>query len=698
MKYREAEEKDVQNAGGQNAGKKKRDEKKSPLDQDVQKRILKLRELLRYHSRKYYVEDSPEISDAEYDRLFYELVELERQYPAFYDENSPTLRVGGKAGERFEKIRHTLPLKSLLDVFSYEELTRWLSKLEEDFGPTDYSVECKIDGLSAALHYENGSLVYGATRGDGSVGENVTANIKTIRSVPLVIDYPGMLEVRGEIYMPRDAFEELNARREADEEPLFANPRNAAAGSLRQLDPQITASRKLDLFVFNLQASDKTFSTHDETFSFLRSLGFRVVPFQKICHTADEILSAIEEIGEKRASLPFAIDGVVVKVNSLALRQKIGEGTSTPKWAVAYKFPPERKETLLTGISVQVGRTGALTPIAELTPVRLAGSVVSRATLHNIVFIRERDIRVGDVVLVQKAGDIIPEIIASLPARRTRELPVFEMPAVCPSCGEPVTRDEEAAVRCTNAACPAQLMRNLEHFASKDAMDIAGLGPRILKLLKDGGLIHNVADLYKIRPGQLVSLERMGEKSAENLVRAIEDSKGRGLARLLYALGIRQIGVGAAEALAARFRDIEDYFSLTVEEVAALEDFGEITAKSLVDFFSHEETRRIVDELKAVGVVTVSRGQPAADDRFAGMTFVLTGTLPSMTRSEAEEKIKRYGGKTSSSVSRKTAVVLAGEDAGSKLTKARELGVRVIDEAEFLEMIGQDPKGKTDVI
>lgn len=655
--------------------------------QKAEKRILTLRELLRYHSRKYYVEDSPEISDAEYDRLFYELVELEKAYPAFYDENSPTLRVGGKAGEKFEKLRHTVPLKSLSDVFSYEDLTHWLEKLEEEFGSLVYSVECKIDGLSVALRYEGGALIYGATRGDGTVGENVTANVRTIRSLPLVIDYPGTLEVRGEIYMPKDAFEALNQEREANEESLFANPRNAAAGSLRQLDPQITAARKLELFVFNLQASDKSFSTHDETFAFLRSLGFRVIPFQKLCHNAEEILQVIEEIGAKRENLPFAIDGVVVKVDSLDKRREIGEGTSTPKWAVAYKFPPEKKETELTDILIQVGRTGVLTPIAELAPVALAGSIVSRATLHNIDFIRERDIRVGDRVLVQKAGDIIPEITASLKEKRTSELPLFEMPTHCPSCGEPVGRDEEAAVRCTNAACPAQLMRNLAHFASKDAMDIAGLGPRLLKLLKDNGLVHDVADLYRLQAEELVPLERMGEKSAENLVKAIEASKGRGLARLLYGLGIRQIGVSAAEALAKHFRDIEEYFTLTVEDVAAIEDFGEITAKSLIDFFSHEKTRTLIDELKEAGVVTTAVGGEAADTRFAGMTFVLTGTLPTMTRSEAEALIKQYGGKTSSSVSKKTTVVLAGEDAGSKLTKARELGVRVLDEDEFKRML-----------
>lgn len=655
---------------------------------DIQKRMDELRKVLHYHSRKYYLEDAPEISDVEYDKLFYELVRLEEEHPEFYDSNSPTVRVGGKASEKFDKIQHTVPLKSLTDVFSYEELHRFVSKIESEFGPVDYSVECKIDGLSAALHYENGQLIYGATRGDGSIGENVTANIKTIRSIPLSIDYQGMLEVRGEIYMPKEAFEQLNEEREANEEALFANPRNAAAGSLRQLDPRITASRKLDIFVFNLQASDTTFSTHSETFTFMREQGFRVIPFQKVCNSYNEIIAAIEEIGQKRPSLPYDIDGVVIKANSIAKRKEIGEATSTPKWAVAYKFPPEQKETLLENITIQVGRTGVLTPIAELTPVRIAGSVVSRATLHNIDFITEKDIRIGDVVVLQKAGDIIPEIVESKKDKRSDTLIPFTMPSFCPSCGQAVFRDEEASVRCTNAACPAQLMRNLEHFASKDAMDIAGLGPAVLKLLKDNHIIKTVSDLYLIQPEQVASLDRMGEKSAENLVRSIEDSKNRGLARLLFALGIRQIGITTAESLVKHYADIDDYFTLTVEDLCKIEDIGEITAQSIVDFFSRETTKEIVNSLKAVGVKTTAEKEDVLDQRFAGLTFVLTGTLPTMSRSEAETLIKKFGGKASSSVSKKTSFVLAGEDAGSKLTKAQTLGITIIDEEEFLRMIG----------
>ncbi|MBR2987534.1 MAG: NAD-dependent DNA ligase LigA [Clostridia bacterium] len=653
----------------------------------VQEEIKKLRRLLNYHSKKYYVEDSPEISDVEYDKLFYRLVKLEEEYPEYRDANSPTVRVGGKASDKFEKITHNVPLKSLTDVFSYEELERWLTKLEDEFGELSYSVECKIDGLSAALHYENGALIYGATRGDGTVGENVTSNIRTIRSIPLEIPYKGMLEVRGEIFMPREAFESLNSEREKNEEPLFANPRNAAAGSLRQLDPKVTASRKLDIFVFNLQAADREFERHSETFSFMRDMGFHVIPFEKVCRGYSEITEAIDEIGKKRAGLPFDIDGVVIKVESLAMRRVIGEGTGTPKWAVAYKFPPEQKETVLRDIAIQVGRTGVLTPIAELVPVRIAGSVVSRATLHNIDFIREKDVRIGDTVVVQKAGDIIPEIVEAKKEKRPIDVSVFEMPTVCPSCGERVFRDEESAVRCTNASCPAQLMQNLVHFASKDAMDIAGLGPAILKLLKDNGVIKTVSDIYRIVPDELIDLERMGKKSAENLVNAIAASKNRGLARLLYALGIRQIGVVAAESLAAHYADIEDFFAVTVEELTKIEDFGLVTAENVVRYFNQPSTRVLVDELKALGVKTTSEIKATVDSRFSGMTFVLTGTLPTMTRSEAEALIKKYGGKTSSSVSKKTSVVLVGEEAGSKLTKARELGVRVIDEQEFLAML-----------
>lgn len=654
---------------------------------EIKDRIEELRKKIAYYSRKYYVEDSPVISDFEYDKLFYELKALEAENPQYFDPNSPTVRVGGSALDKFEKIEHKVPLKSLTDVFSYDELTSFCNSISEKYGKTDYSVECKIDGLSCAAHYENGELVYGATRGDGAIGENITENLRTIMSLPLKIGYKGTLEVRGEVYMPRKTFEALNKEREESEEPLFANPRNAAAGSLRQLDPKITASRKLDIFVFNLQYCDKSFTTHMETLDFLSSEGFRVIPYRKRASDVGEIINCIEEIGRMRSDLPYDIDGVVIKVDSLEKRLEIGEGTSTPKWAVAYKFPPEQKTTRLKDISIQVGRTGVLTPTAELEPVKLAGSTVSRATLHNIDYIHERDIRIGDIVTVQKAGDIIPEIVSADKTKRTGDEAVYQMPSFCPSCGAPTVRDDESAVRCTNAECPAQLLRNLIHFASKNAMDIDGLGPSLLKSLRTSGLVHSVADLYYITLPDVVELERMGKKSGENLIAAIERSKGRGLARLLYAFGIRQVGEKASETLANEFEDIEKFFALTVDDLSAIDDIGPVTAQNIVDFFSHPSSREIVDRLKAAGVITRNEKTETGDERFAGKIFVLTGSLPSMTRSQAEDIIKKFGGKTSSSVSKKTSYVLAGNDAGSKLTKAESLGLEIISEEEFLDMV-----------
>ncbi len=651
---------------------------------NIEKQISELREKIEYHSRKYYVEDSPEISDYEYDKMFYTLVRLEEENPEFADVNSPTRRVGGKALDKFEKITHTYPLKSLSDVFSYEELGDFVRKIKADYPDVEFSVECKIDGLSVAIHYENGELVYGATRGDGLVGELVTENIRTIGSVPLKIDYKGTLEVRGEVYMPKSSFEKVNAIREENGEALFANPRNAAAGSLRQLDSKIAASRGLDIFVFNLQYCDKTFDSHDETFDFMRENGFKVIPFAKVMSDFDEIIDTIKEIGEKRGNLPFDIDGMVIKVNSLKLREEIGEGSGTPKWAVAYKFPPEEKETELLGIDIQVGRTGVLTPIANLSPVRLAGTTVSRATLHNLDFIRERDIRVGSMVTVRKAGDIIPEIVS---AKHTEGLPVYEFPENCPACGEKVSRGEEAAIRCTNSACPAQLRRNLVHFASKGAMDIDGFGPAVADALCDKELVKNVADIYYLKEEDLVSLERMGEKSVKNLLTAIENSKTRGLARLLYALGIGQIGDKTADSLAQNYTDIEDFFTVSAQQLTEIDDVGDIVSKCVCDFFAHPSTRETIDRLKEAGVVTASAKKEKKDNRFEGITFVLTGTLPTLTRSEAEEIIISHGGKTSSSVSKKTGIVLAGAEAGSKLTKAEQLGIKIIDEEEFRRLI-----------
>ncbi len=655
-------------------------------------RIEELRRALEHHAKLYYVYDAPEISDYEYDRLFYELVHLEEAYPELDDPASPTHRVGGKALDKFEKVTHTARMDSLTDVFSYAELRDFLDRVNGSLPGAAYSVEPKIDGLSVSLRYEQGVLVQGATRGDGLVGEDVTSNIKTIFDIPLTLPEPLTLTVRGEVYMPRAVFERLNAKREAEGHALLANPRNAAAGSLRQLDPKITAERALSIFIFNFQEGDLYLDghapeSHTETLDRLAALGFTVLAERTVCHEADAVIAHIEHLGALRDSLAYDIDGVVIKLDALSDRAVMGEGTSTPRWAVAYKFPPEQKVTRLESVTVAVGRTGVLTPTANLSPVRLAGTTVSRATLHNLDFIRERDIHLGDWVTVQKAGDIIPEVVCAHPERRDGSETPFEMPATCPSCGEPVFREEgEAAVRCTNAACPAQLSRGIEHFASKDAMDIDGLGPQIVEALIRADLIRDAADLYTLTAAPIATMERMGEKSAQNLIDAIERSKSAGLERLLYALGIRNIGAVAATALAARFGALDAVMGATVEELCAIPDFGEITALCVVNFFSHEPNRALCRRLADAGLLTVSTAAPT-DDRWAGKTFVLTGTLPTMSRDEASALIKSRGGKVSGSVSKKTDYVVAGEAAGSKLTKANELGVTVIDEATLLEMM-----------
>ena len=655
-------------------------------------RAEELRRTLDYHARLYYVEDAPVISDYEYDKLYYELVHLEEAYPELDDPASPTHRVGGKALDKFEKVTHTARMDSLADVFSYDELGDFLHRVHEILPDAPFSVEPKIDGLSVSLRYVDGVLTQGATRGDGITGEDVTNNLKTIFDIPLTLPEPLDLVVRGEVYMPRAVFERLNAKREAEGTALLANPRNAAAGSLRQLDPNITAQRALSIFVFNFQEGSLYLDghapeTHTETLNRLSELGFTTLQETAVCKAHGEIVSHIESLGQKRDDLAYDIDGVVIKLDRLADRIRMGEGTNTPRWAVAYKFPPEQKITRLESVTVAVGRTGVLTPTANLAPVRLAGTTVSRATLHNLDFIRERDIHLGDYVTVQKAGDIIPEVVCAHPDKRDGTECPFEMPTVCPSCGEPVFKEEgEAAVRCTNAACPAQLSRGIEHFASKDAMDIDGLGPQIVEALIQANLIHDPADLYSLKADQIATLERMGEKSARNLVEAIEKSKSAGLERLLFALGIRNIGAVAAAALAARYGTLEAAMEATVEELCGIQDFGEITALCVVNYFSHEQNRALCRRLMEAGLETKSTAAPTGD-RYAGKTFVLTGTLPTLTRDEASAMIKAQGGKVSGSVSKKTDFVVAGEAAGSKLTKANELGVTVIDEATLLDML-----------
>lgn len=664
-------------------------------NEQVKARIDTLREELRYHSKKYYEEDAPEISDFEYDALFRELTNLEATHPEYDDPASPTKRVGGAALDKFEKFTHRVPLGSLSDVFSYEELDDFLLKSEERVAGIDYSVEPKIDGLSVALTYENGVFVRGATRGDGSVGEDVTENLRTIRDIPLTLSEPlPYLCVRGEVYMPRAVFEDLNRAREEAGLSRFANPRNAAAGSLRQLDSRVTASRRLSIFIFNLQegslyADGRAAKSHTEALLRLRELGFVTLPHQALLHGAKAIKEHITRLGELRPTLPFDIDGAVVKADDLGVRSILGELTSTPRWAVAYKYPPEQVETTLEGITVQVGRTGVLTPTAELTPVYLSGSTVARATLHNLDYITAKDIRIGDRVILQKAGDIIPEIVRSLPEKRTGRETVFEMPRVCPSCGHPVVKDdagEGAAVRCVYAGCPAQRARGIIHFASKGAMNIDGLGEQVVIALLENGLITDASDLYSLRAEDVAQMERMGEKSADNLIRAIDVSRKAGLERLLFALGIRQVGESAAEAVAARFRTLDACLSASFDDFSAISDIGPITASGLCEFFADGENRALIERLRERGVLFDSVKEAPADT-LAGLTFVLTGTLPTLSRDEASERIKAAGGKVSGSVSKKTSYVVAGEAAGSKLTKANELGIPVIDEEALLKML-----------
>lgn len=655
---------------------------------DIQKEIASLTEELNKHAYLYYTLDTPQISDYEYDRLFARLKALEEEYPQYSTKDSPTKRVGTSPLEKFEKYTHRYKMGSLQDVFSYDEVRQFVDRIKQAEPNAEFSIEAKIDGLSVALVYENGVFTRGATRGDGLVGEDVTLNLKTIYTIPMTLkNAPSYLEVRGEVYMPRKSFEQLNCAREENGEALFANPRNAAAGSLRQLDPSVTAKRRLDILVFNIQGTEGIeFSSHTESLEYLDALGFHTVQPRGKFSDADGIIEMIQNIGSQRSTLQYDIDGVVIKVDGIQHRNAIGENISTPKWACAYKFPPEEKYTRLLDITVQVGRTGVLTPNAVLQPVKLAGTTVSRATLHNADYIAKRDIRIGDTVLVRKAGDIIPEVSKVDLSKRPENAVAYEMPDICPSCGERTVKDEEAATRCTNALCPAQRARNIIHFASRDAMNIEGLGTAVVNLLLENGLIHDVADLYTLDVRDVQALEGMGERSAEKLHDALERSKNAGLERLLFALGIRNIGQKAAKTLAGKYGDIERLFDVTGDELAQIEDFGEIMAECVTDYFSHEGTRTLIDKLKACGLVTTCQIKEQGGI-FDGMTFVLTGTLPTLKRSQAEAMIEENGGKASSSVSKKTTYVLAGDEAGSKLAKAQSLGIKIITEEEFLEML-----------
>lgn len=650
----------------------------------AEERIKYLSDTLKYHNRKYYIEDSPEIEDFEYDAMLRELEKLEEEYPEFRREDSPTQMVGGAALKLFSPVEHSVKMESLQDVFNFDELRSFAEKI--DTARTAFSVEPKIDGLSVSLEYRDGLFFRGSTRGDGVTGEDVTANLLKIKSIPKVISFEGELEVRGEVYMPRDSFERLTERQELMGETPFKNPRNAAAGSLRQKNSEITAERGLDIFIFNIQRIDgKEFSSHIETLDFLKDLGFHTLPTYKRCGNIEEAVTEIERIGESRGGLAYDIDGAVVKVDNLDYRVELGSTSKYPKWAVAFKFPPEEKETVLKSIEIGVGRTGALTPTAVFDPIQLAGTTVSRATLHNEDFITSKGICIGDTIVVRKAGDIIPEVLSV--AKHDEGASAYEMPKVCPSCGSPVLREEgEAVIRCSNADCPAQLLRHLIHFTSRDAMDIEGLGPAVLEQLLNAGLIKNIDDLYSLDYERVSELERTGEKSVQNLKKAIENSKQNDLSRLIFAFGIRHIGSKAAALISENFGSMEAVLNAAESDFEAIDGFGAVLAKSAYEFFALYETRAMIERLKSRGVNMKSLKE-VKDNRFAGMTFVLTGTLPTYSRNEASAIIEGFGGKTSSSVSKKTTYVLAGEDAGSKLEKANKLGVTVIDENEFNEMI-----------
>lgn len=657
---------------------------------DIIRRVNELREQLEYHSRKYYVDDAPEISDFEYDAMMRELEKLEAENPELYSPTSPTVRVGGAPVEKFEQVIHTVRMESLQDAFDFGEVRDFDRRVSSTLGSYTYVVEHKIDGLSVSLEYRDGEFVRGSTRGDGTVGEDVSENIKTIASVPLKLSKPiPYIEVRGEVYMPRDSFVHLNEQREEREEPLFANPRNAAAGSLRQLDPKIAAERKLDIFVFNIQQLEGVeVKTHIEGLQLLKELGFKTILNDKSYADINDAITQIEHIGEERGELPFDIDGAVVKVNEISGRELLGSTSKFPKWAIAYKYPAERQKTKINDIVVQVGRTGAITPLAYLEPVRIAGSTVSRATLHNSDYIVEKDIKIGDTVIIEKAGDIIPAVVEVVTSERTGSERMFSMPKTCPACGADVVREDgEAAYRCTGINCPAQRVRHIIHFVSRNAMDIDGLGPAVIEQLIANNLIETAADLYFLKKEDIAALEKMGDKSAENLLAALERSKSNKLSSIITGLGIRHIGEKAAKVLAKRYKTMDALINAGEDELTLVDEIGPIMAKAIVNFFAEDQNIAFINRLREAGVAMDIVENSTQDERFAGMTFVLTGTLEKYTRNEASAIIENLGGKTSSSVSKKTSYVLAGEEAGSKLDKAQKLGVTVISEEEFENMI-----------
>jgi len=661
--------------------------------EEASKQAIELRKKLEYYANKYYDEDKPIITDYEYDMMMNTLKALEKEFPEIITEDSLTQKVGGHVKEGFKQVEHEVPLLSLQDVFSYDEVKEFDERIkkqaEDEKEKVNYVVETKIDGLSAALEYVDGIFVRGATRGNGQIGEDVTDNLRTIKSIPKVLNEKVTITVRGEVFIGTKEFEKLNEEREILGEPLFANARNAAAGSLRQLNSKITEKRPLDIYVFNVQKWDgNKFNSHYEQLLYLEKLGFNVNPVKIPCKTYSEVIKAIEKIGEERENLSFGIDGAVIKVDSLSFREKLGETYKTPRWAVAYKYPPEAKETKLKDIICQVGRTGAITPMAILEPVKVAGSTISKTTLHNEDFIKEKDLKIGDIVVIQKQGDVIPEVIEVKKEKRTGEEKEFKMPTVCPVCGAPAIREEgEAATRCIGVECPAQALRNLVHFASKEGMDIDGLGYKIVEQLVEKGLVKNIADIYKLTVEEVASLKKNGKKFAQNLINAIEESKKQDLFHLITALGIRQVGVKAAKVLAKEYKSMDELMNASFNSLSEINDIGEITANNIKEFFFQDQTIDIIKRLKAAGVNMKIIEEEGIDNRFDGKTFVLTGTLDKFNRNEASDIIEKFGGKTSSSVSKKTDYVLAGEDAGSKLTKAQTLGITIISEKDFEEMI-----------
>lgn len=656
--------------------------------QEAEKRIIELSEILEKYGYEYYVLDNPTVSDYEYDMLMQELKKLESDYPELVSPSSPTQRVGGTALNTFEKVTHTVQMGSLQDVFSFEQVREFVDKCKENLKNPVFTVEPKIDGLSVSLEYTDGIFTRGSTRGDGFVGEDVSGNLKTIKSIPLKLkseNVPDFIEVRGEVYMPRDSFAELSEKQELNGEQPFKNPRNASAGSLRQKNPKVTAERKLDIFVFNIQQIDGyELNSHKQSLDYAKSLGFKVIPSYKTCTGYNEISDEINRIGNQRANLPFDIDGVVIKVDDFEQREIMGATSKVPKWAVAYKFPPVEKETTLLDIEVNVGRTGAITPVAVFEPITLAGTSVSRAVLHNQDFIDEKDIRIGDKIIVRKAGDIIPEVLKSL--SHSENSKPFKLPSECPVCGTPSVRyDDESVLRCPNAECPAQLLKNLIHFASKEAMNIDGMGQAIMSLLVEKGLVKSASDIYELKASDLIMLERFGEKSAQNLIDSIEKSKKSNLDRLVYALGIRNIGQKASQLLCEKFPSMNDIINADRDSISEIEGFGDVMAENIVKALKEPHRIQLIKRLENLEVNMTYSKKSTGDGRFKGLTFVLTGTLPTMKRDEAKKLIESFGGKVSSSVSKKTSFVVAGEDAGSKLDKANELGVAVISESELID-------------